>query len=188
MDDRTNAAILKLKAEAPEIAFTGFITDAEFRSPAMLTGVIWAHVRADGSGIFADGHRIQTSDIVHIHVRGDSLWATTRSGSNYGVISFTPFGWTYFSDLCKSSARLDPQVPGSPIVHLPIVSEITPGLAKRKTTPISEPAPLSGTSKKRGLGRPEQEMDHKDQYAALIKEVTEMLERNRIKLDKTRND
>lgn len=86
MNDRIETEILKLKAGAPGVVFTGFVTNASVEPPAMLTGEVWCHVCADGFGTFADGHRIQTSDIVEIHGRGDSLWVTTQSGSDYGIV------------------------------------------------------------------------------------------------------
>lgn len=90
MDAWSKAAILTLKADAHDVVFTGFISNAKVEHPAMLTGEVWAHVCADGFGTFADGHRIETSDIVQIHFRGDSIWVTTQSGSDCGILSFAP--------------------------------------------------------------------------------------------------
>lgn len=108
MNDGIGEAIAKLRVDAGGVEFTGFITNAHISHPSVLGGEIWHHVRAESSGRFADGHRIQTSSIIEIHLRDESIWVDTENGSRYGIASFAPLGWTYLSDLYRAYVRLDP--------------------------------------------------------------------------------
>ncbi|MBV6822811.1 hypothetical protein [Pseudomonas sp. PD9R] len=118
MNDGICKAIAKLRADAAGVEFTGFITNAHATHPPVLEGEIWHHLRAESSGRFADGHRIQTSSIIEIHVRGESIWVDTENGGRYGIASFAPLGWVYFSDLCRAYERLDPVPVEAPIFDL----------------------------------------------------------------------
>lgn len=95
-----------------------------------------------------------------------------------------PLGWTYFADLHRSHLLLNPHPPGYPTLDLPPLSEKVLGLAKRKARPSRESIPSSGKAVGRSLGRPDAGSDYMDETAGLIKEVTEMLERNHMKLFK----
>lgn len=131
MNDEISAAITKLKADAVGVVFTGFVTNADVVLPAMLKGEVWGHVRADGVGRFADGHRIETSDIVQIHSNRDSLWVSTRSGSNYGILWFAPLGWTFLTRFHQDRQQLHLMPPDSPPFEMINLSYNPPRLAKR---------------------------------------------------------
>ncbi|WP_134674884.1 hypothetical protein [Pseudomonas viridiflava] len=118
MDGFIRRAIAKLRADAPEIDFTGFISDARTPAAPALEGEIWRHRRAGFAGNFSDGHWIQTSNIVGIHARGDSLWVETENGSRYGILTFAPLGWLYFSNLHRAFDQLAPTPDGTPIFDL----------------------------------------------------------------------
>lgn len=118
MDGFIRAAIAKLKADAPESEFTGFISNTRTPCPPSIEGEIWQHRYAEFSGKFSDGHRIQTSRIIDIHTHGDSLWVETENGSLYGILSFTPLGWLYFSNLHRAFDQLAPTPDGTPIFDL----------------------------------------------------------------------
>lgn len=118
MNGFISGAIAKLKADAPDLDFTGFISNARTPSPPSIEGEIWQHHRAESSGKFSDSHRIQTSRIVDIHTRGESLWVETETGSVYGILSFTPLGWLYFSNLHRAFDQLAPTPDGTPIFDL----------------------------------------------------------------------
>ncbi|SDU32515.1 hypothetical protein [Pseudomonas yamanorum] len=179
MDDRIEAAIFKLKANAGGVVFTGFVSNAEIKSPAMLTGEVWSHVLADGFGGFADGHRIETSDIVQIHARGDSLWITTQSGSDYGILSFTPLGWRYLADLYQADRRLDPQSPGTPVFHMQSPTVETFGLVKKRCEENKlKFAPLSRKARKHELLGPEGDTKYLKRMEAFVQDTIETLERN----------
>lgn len=183
MDDRTKAAILKLKADAVGVVFTGFVTNAKVQPPAMLTGEVWRHVLADGLGTFADGHRIETSDIVQVHSRGDSLWVSTRSGSDYGILSFAPLGWMYFADLYKAHQRLDPHPPGSPIWHMELPQERAPGLAfERKGLVRQKTGPQAVRKRKRKLLGPEENTKYMDRMAVFVDETIETFKRTGVNI------
>ncbi|KEZ69279.1 hypothetical protein AAY86_15100 [Pseudomonas amygdali pv. tabaci str. ATCC 11528] len=179
MNDRIEAAIIKLKADAAGVVFTGFVTNAHVQPPAMLKGEVWGHVCADGLGTFADGHRIETSDIVQIHARGDSLWVTTRSGSDYGILSFTPLGWTYFANFYQAHHRLDRLPPGSPTFHMSLPPIETFGLAKRRAEkPKLEPKSLSRKARRRELLGPEGNTKYMKQMEVFVQDTIETLARN----------
>lgn len=183
MNDKIEAAILKLKAEVSSVVFTGFVANAQIEPPAMLTGEVWGHVCADGFGNFGDGHRIQTSDIVQIYVVGDSVWLTTRSGSDYGILSFTSMGWAYLAYLHQAHCRLDPLPPGSPIVHLSSPHVEIPGLAKKRADrQKSEAAPLSRKDLKRELLGPVEDKKYMDQMEAYAQKTIETLQRNGVRI------
>jgi hypothetical protein len=118
MNDRISDVIARLKVDSDGLAFTGFIANAHVTHPPVLEEEIWHHVHAETSGKFADGHRIQTSWIIDIHVRGESIWVDTENGSRYGIASFAPLGWRYFSVLYRAYERLDPLPVGTPIFDL----------------------------------------------------------------------
>ena len=187
MNDRIQAEILKLKADAIGVVFTGFITHARVEPPAMLTGEVWGHVCADGFGNFADGHRIETSDISEIHSRGESLWITTRSGSDYGILSFASLGWTYFAELYKAHLQLDQHVPSSPLWHMTLSPERVPGLA-RKPRERSRRELESHNAKvlKRDLLGPEENTKYMDQMQAFVDNTIGTLERNGVNTFKAR--
>ncbi|MCH5530961.1 hypothetical protein L6205_17590 [Pseudomonas syringae pv. syringae] len=179
MNDRIEAAIIKLKADAAGVVFTGFVTNAHVQPPAMLKGEVWGHVCADGLGTFADGHRIETSDIVQIHARGDSLWITTRSGSDYGILSFTPLGWTYFANFYQAHHRLDRLPPGSPTFHMSLPPVETLGLAKKHAEkPKLKPSPLNRIDRKRELRGPKENTEYMNRMEAFVQDTIETLARN----------
>lgn len=179
MNDRIEAEILKLKANAGGVVFTGFVANAEVKPPAMLTGEVWGHVCADGFGSFADGHRIETSDIVQIHARGDSLWVTTQSGSDYGILSVTPLGWRYLADLYQADHRLDPQPPGSPAFHMQSPTVERSSLVKKRCEkPRPESTPLGRKARKHELLGPEGNTKYLKQMEAFVQDTIETLERN----------
>lgn len=179
MNDRIEAAIFKLKAHAGEMVFTGFVANAEVKPPAMLTGEIWNHVCADGFGSFADGHQIETSDIVQINSRGDSLWITTQSGSDYGILSFAPLGWLYLADLYQAHHRLDPQSPRSPAFQMqspPVNTSCS--VRKRPEKSEMKSAPLSRIARKHELLGPEGNTEYLKKMEAYVQDTIETLERN----------
>lgn len=187
MNDRTQAAILKLKADAIGVIFTGFITHAKVEPPAMLTGEVWGHVCADGFGNFADGHRIETSDICEIHSRGESVWVTTRNGSDYGILSFAPLGWTYFADIYKAHLRPDQHVPGSPIWHMALSPEKVPSMAKKpRKRHSSEPESHDAHVRKREILGPKENTKYMDQMEVFVNKTIETLEQNGVSTFKLR--
>lgn len=114
MDERIDEVIAKLNVDANGLAFTGYITNAHVIRKSVLEGDIWCHVHAKSSERFADGHRIQISWIVDIHASGESIWINTENGSRYGILSFAPLGWVYFSNLHRAYDQLDPVPIGAP--------------------------------------------------------------------------
>lgn len=188
MNDKIQAEILKLKADAIGVVFTGFITQASVEPPATLTGEVWGHVCADGFGNFADGHRIETSDISEIHSLGESVWVTTRSGSDYGILSFAALGWTYFADLYKAHLRLDRHVPGTPIWHVTMSTERGPSLAlKLRERPSREPESQNAEVLKRDLLGPKENKKYMDRMEVFVNETIETLERNGVDTFKLRS-
>lgn len=118
MNGEIGEAIAKLVVDSDGLEFTGFITNARLPNPPFLEGEVWHHIRAEASGRFTDGHRIRTSQIVEIRAYGDTLWIGTENGSRYGILSFTPLGWLYFSNLHRAFSQLDPVPAGTPIFDL----------------------------------------------------------------------
>jgi hypothetical protein len=188
MNDKIEAAIIKLKADATGTLFTGFVTNALVVPPAMLTGEVWCHVLADGFGTFADGHRVETSDIVQVHSSGDSLWVSTRSGSDYGILSFAPLGWMYFADLYKAHQRLDPHPPSSPIWHMELPQVRAPGLAFERKGLVSQKTDLQAARKrKRKLLGPEENTKYMDRMSVFIDETIETFKRTGVNIPGTDN-
>ncbi len=187
MNDRIQSEILKLKADAIGVVFTGFITHARVEPPAMLTGEVWGHVCADGFGNLADGHRIETSDICEIHSRGESVWVTTQSGSDYGILSFAPLGWTYFADIYKAHLRLDQHVSGSPIWDMTLSPERVPSVAKKpRKRPHREPESEEAEVRKREILGPKENTKYMDQMEVFVNETIETLEQNGVETFKRR--
>ncbi|CRM50548.1 hypothetical protein [Pseudomonas sp. 58 R 12] len=185
MNDKISAAILKLKADAEGVVFTGFVTNAHIQPEpsAILTGEVWAHVCADGFGTFGDGHRIETSEIVQIHARGESVWITTQSGSDYGILSFTALGWTYLAAFYQAHHRLDQLPPGSPSFHMPSLPVQTFGLAKKlKDKPKCAYVPLNRNPPKRELLGPQTDKKYMDQMEVFVQGTIETLKRNGVKV------
>ncbi len=185
MNDEISAAILKLKADAAGVIFTGFVTNAhiEPEAHAFLAGEVWGHVCADGFGTFGDGHRIETSEIVQIHVSGDSVWITTQSGSDYGILSFTPLGWTYLAAFYQAHYRLNQLPPGSPTFHMVSPPEQTFGLAKKlKDKPKSAHVPLDRNTLRRELLGPQTDKKYMDQMEVFVQGTIEALKRNGVKI------
>lgn len=183
MNDKIDAAILKLKADASDVAFTGFVTNAHVEPPLMLAGEIWSHVNAEPSGKFADGHRIETSDIVQIHALGDSLWVTTRSGSIYGILSFTPLGWTYLSDFYQAHYKLNPRNQTTTSFYMPSPTAGNARLAKRRPERTkTESVRLTGKALKRELLGPKPDPKYMSQMNAFVHETVEVLKRNGVKI------
>lgn len=183
MNDKISAAILKLKADASDVAFTGFVTNARVEPPSMLAGEIWSHVNAEPSGKFADGHRIETSDIVQIHARVDSLWVITRSGSIYGILSFTSLGWTYFSDFYQAHYKLNPRNQTTPSFCMPIATAGSASLAKKRPEKTkAESVTLTGEALKRELLGPEPDPNYMRQMNAFVHETVEVLKQNGVKI------
>lgn len=183
MNDKISAAIFKLKADASDVAFTGFVTNARVEPPSMLAGEIWSHVNAEPSGKFADGHRIETSDIVQIHARIDSLWVITRSGSIYGILSFTSLGWTYFSDFYQAHYKLNPADQTTPSFYMPIPTAGSACLAKRRPERTkAESVTLTGEALKRELLGPEPDPNYMRQMNAFVHETVEVLKQNGVKI------
>lgn len=81
----------RLRIDSNRKDFTGFIANAHVVNRS-LQGEVWRHQRAEPSGRFADGHRIQTSRVIEVHTAGESVWVETESGSLYGILSFTALG------------------------------------------------------------------------------------------------
>ncbi|WP_277960735.1 hypothetical protein [Pseudomonas sp. RIT-To-2] len=125
-------AISQLITDSCGIEFTGFITIARVAPPPLLAGEVWRHVRAEPSGLFADGHRIQTSQVVEVHFAGDSVWVVTETGSRYGIISFAASGWQWFFNLMRESDRR-PTSPECVIHH----EEVSPVIGKGSLKPRS---------------------------------------------------
>ncbi|MBI6819576.1 MULTISPECIES: hypothetical protein [Pseudomonas syringae group] len=185
MNDEISAAILKLKADAAGVLFTGFITNAHIQHepPAILTGEVWAHVCADGFGTFGDGHRIETSEIVQIHARGDSIWITTLSGSDYGVLSFSPLGWTYLAAFYQAHHRLDQLPPGSPTFHMPSSPVQTLGLAKKRPERQKpKTVPFTRKALKSELLGPIENTKYMEQMEAYVEKTIETLQRNGVRI------
>lgn len=182
MTDTIDEAILKLKADAADVAFMGYVTNAYVEHPSSLIGEIWHHAGADESGKFADGHCIETSAIVQIHTRGESLWVITESGSTYGILSFTPLGWTYFSHFYLTHNRLDPMAACIPNFYMPSPAASHAGLGraflkKAKKTPAKKD-PKTVTRSLRG---PEPDLDYIRRMTAHAQETRETLKRNGVK-------
>ena len=183
MNAEIRAAIIKLKADAAGVVFTGFVTNADVESHAGLTGEIWAHVCADGFGTFGDGHRIVTSTIVQIHSSRDSLWVGTESGSTYGILSFAPLGWIFFSDFHQTRNRLDPLPPDSPAFRMARKRDEFPKLAKMLgERPVPESALPGRKILKRELRGPEENTKYKDQMDVFVQETIETFERIGVKI------
>nr|WP_314531685.1 hypothetical protein [uncultured Pseudomonas sp.] len=185
MNEEISAAILKLKADAAGVVFTGFVTNVHIEPgpPAILTGEVWAHVCTDGFGTFSDGHRIETSEIVQIHASGDSVWITTQSGSDYGILSFAPLGWTYLAAFYQAHYRLNQLPPGSPTFHLVSPPEQTFGLAKKlKDKPKFAHVPLNRNTLKRELLGPQTDKKYMDQMEVFVQGAIETLKRNGMKV------
>ena len=47
------------------------------------------------------------------------MWVDTENGSRYGIVSFAPLGWVYFSNLCREYDQLSSVVIGRPVLDLP---------------------------------------------------------------------
>jgi hypothetical protein len=182
MTDTIDEAILKLKADAANVAFTGYVTNAYVEHPSSLIGEIWRHVGADEFGKFADGHCIETSAIAQIHTRGKSLWVITESGSTYGILSFTPLGWTYFSHLYLIQNRLDPMAAGIPNFYMPSPTESHAGLG-RAFLKRAKNVPAKNNPKilTRSLRGPEPDLDYIQRMSAHAQETRETLRRNGVK-------
>ncbi|MDH4561707.1 hypothetical protein E8F06_11960 [Pseudomonas sp. BN411] len=65
---------------------TGYLTHARIVAASGL-GFVYAHVRADEYGRFADGHLIRTSDVRCARKEGQ-FWVLTTLNSRYVVVSF----------------------------------------------------------------------------------------------------
>lgn len=65
---------------------TAFLVNAHIHR-LNAVGVVFGHVRQGPHGRFADGHLIQTSDIVNIKKEG-KFWVITTMNSRYVVASF----------------------------------------------------------------------------------------------------
>lgn len=90
--------ISNLRSDSNHIEFTGFVTNAHIIDTS-LRGEIWHHEKAEPSGRFADGHLIETSRIIDVETRGNSVWFDTESGSRYGVLSFSPMGMIHLASI-----------------------------------------------------------------------------------------
>ncbi|MFJ5296714.1 hypothetical protein ACIQAL_09340 [Pseudomonas sp. NPDC088368] len=179
MNDEIRAAIAKLKSDAVSVVFTGFVTNAAVESPAMLTGEVWGHVCADGAGTFADGHRIETSDIVQIHSNRESLWVTTRSGSDYGILSFAPLGWIFFANFHKDRRHLDPLPPCSPAFAMVEMVNSPHRLAERPNErPSSVPASSKRKVPKSELKGPEENTRYMDSMEIFVQDTIDAFKKN----------
>lgn len=96
-----------LNTDSGELEFTGFVTNARVIAQCALEGEVWRHRRASLSGEFADGHRIQTSRIVDVHVVNNSVWVETETGSRYGILSFSSTGLRDLLRLLDKRAHRD---------------------------------------------------------------------------------
>lgn len=182
MTDTIDEAILKLKADAAEVEFTGYLTNAYVEHTSSLIGEIWRHVGADELGKFADGHCIETSSIAQIHTRGKSLWVITESGSTYGILSFTALGWTYFSYSHWINDRLDPMAACIPSFHMPSPDESHAGLGRaflRRAKNV--PAKNNLKTLTHSLRGPEPDLDYIQRMSAHAQETRETLKRNGVK-------
>lgn len=95
-------AIVNLINASGGLVFTGYITGARLHRNWALEGEVWQHQRASPSGLFADGHRIQTSNLDEVHIAGGCVWVVTENQSRYGVLSFSPTGWRWLSELIRN--------------------------------------------------------------------------------------
>jgi hypothetical protein len=187
MNDEIRAAISKLKGDAVGVVFTGFVTNAAVESPAMLKGEVWGHVCADGAGIFADGHRIETSDIVQIHSNRESLWVTTRSGSEYGILSFAPLGWTFFANFHKDRRQLDPLLDPLPsdspvfeVRHLENRStRLEKWLSQRPSSVTASPKKKVPKSELKG---PEENTRYMDSMEIFVQDTIDAFKKNGVKM------
>lgn len=183
MNEEIRAAISKLKADAAGVVFTGFVTNAAVESPAMLKGEVWGHVCADGAGTFADGHRIETSDIVQIHSNRESLWVTTRSGSEYGIHSFAPLGWIFFANFHKDRRQLDPLPSDSPVFeirHLKNSStRLEKWLSKRPSSVTASPKRKVPKSELKG---PEENTRYMDNMDFFVQDTIDAFQKNGVKM------
>lgn len=121
--------ISTLRADSGNLDFTGFVTNAYVVDGA-LRGEVWKHIRADIFGRFADGHRIETSQIIDVEARENSVWFETESGSRYGILSFTPFGMINLTKLRDADGF--PVWPPTEKIYLPSKK------IKGKPSPLSE--------------------------------------------------
>ncbi|MFZ3186163.1 MAG: hypothetical protein WA173_18710 [Pseudomonas sp.] len=70
---------------------TAFITDAQLVACCCF-GVTHAHLKANTSGRFQDGHRIRTSDVIKVEYSGGYWNVHTESGSHYVIATFNRRG------------------------------------------------------------------------------------------------
>ncbi|WP_219094619.1 hypothetical protein [Pseudomonas sp. UMAB-40] len=190
MDERIAEVIAKLKADSNGLAFTGFISNAYVTHPSVLDGEIWCHAHAESSAKFSDGQRIQTSWIIEINACGESIWVETQNGSRYGIVSFAPLGWVYFSNLRRAHDRLVSAPIGPPVFDLPAqhhrqgqpISTALGKLAERRI----ERQGLESESKARGLkpARPKTSPDYMIRVAENARESIEALKRNGVNVIK----
>ncbi|MGN2404697.1 hypothetical protein ACTACD_02585 [Pseudomonas syringae] len=125
---------------------------------------------------------LQTSEIVQMHARGDSIWITTRNGSDYGILSFSPLGWTYLAAFYQAHHRLDQLPPGSPTFHMPSPPVQTFGLAKKLKDKLkSAHVPLNRNTLKRELLGPQTNTKYMDQMEVYVQGTIETLKRNGVK-------
>jgi len=182
MSDAIDEAILRLKGDASEVIFTGYVTNAYVEHSSSLIGEVWRHAGADELGKFADGHCIETSAIAQIHTRGESLWVITESGSTYGILSFTPLGWTYFSHFYVTHSRLDSVAACIPSFYMPSPATSHVGLGraflKRTKTVPKEHFPQPTTRAIRG---PEPDLDYIRRMSVHAQDTLETLKRNGVK-------
>ena len=140
-----NDAILRLRSDAGDLPFTGYLTNAHVEDPPSVKGEIWRHIRAEPSGKFADGHRVETSRMVEIEVRGESMWVVTEQGSRYGILSISPIGWIYFSSILRINERLNPAPAQTPrfIMDLQAVDLPLPELRGLRMRSPKQPDPAA---------------------------------------------
>ncbi len=90
---------------------TAYLTNATIISCCGI-GVVHRHLKAEPSGRFQDGHRVRTSDILHVEQRGSFWILRTLSGSFYVIVSFHPRGGRQslqaFLKLCAQGVHLTP--------------------------------------------------------------------------------
>jgi hypothetical protein len=151
-----NAAIRRLQHDSGNLPFTGYLTNVRVEEPPCARGEIWRHVAAEESGKFADGHLVETSGIAQIEIRRQSIWVVTENNSRYGILSFAPVGWLYFSEMLQLNARLEPNTE-VPSFRMDLTSDDLPPpkLAVRRARSSDDSGDRGSAGRKRKPGYPE---------------------------------
>ncbi len=87
LSESDNLALQEAEAQPFEAPVTAYLLGAYFVD-GCCHGQVHRHVRADGSGMFADGHRIRTSLITGMEREGAYLVVSTLN-SRYVVVTLS---------------------------------------------------------------------------------------------------